>query len=45
MWPNRDEMAVGKVFELDELRFRHDMEYDFHIRAIFFDCDQNRNQE
>jgi len=45
MWLNRDEMAVGKVFELDELRFCHDMEHDFHIRVIFFDRDQNRNHE
>ena len=35
--------SIGKVFELAEPRFHHDMERDFRIRAIFPYHNQNRN--
>jgi len=41
----RPNTRIGKVFELTEPRFRHDMERDFRIWTIFPDRDRNRNHD
>ena len=38
-WQNS---LIGKVFELADLHFRHYLERNFRIRAIFPDRDRNR---
>jgi len=35
---------IGKVFELVELRFHCNIEYNFRIRTIFLYRDRNRNR-